>query len=254
MRQQILHWILTRLGANPFILGLNAPQGAGKSTLSKWLCEELAKQHIHAVTVSIDDFYFTRAEQVQLAKLHSQNPYLQQRGYPGTHDVTFGSSTLNALKNLGESAVTIPRYDKSAFQGQGDRAPMESWPRVRGPLRLIILEGWMLGFRPVGPKNLPNSYFDEIDRRLGGYQEWLGYLDGFLQLKPNDYRHVLKWRVEAEEKMKASGKAGLSLADIQHYVELFLPAYETYLPTLEEGPIVGRNRLTVPVGIERLPQ
>jgi D-glycerate 3-kinase len=42
------------------------------------------------------------------------------------------------------------RYDKSAFQGKGDRADESTWPSVEGPLDLVLFEGWMLGFKPVG--------------------------------------------------------------------------------------------------------
>lgn len=37
-----------------------------------------------------------------------------------------------------------PRYDKSAFQGQGDRADPATWPAVEGPVDVVLFEGWML--------------------------------------------------------------------------------------------------------------
>ena len=40
----------------------------------------------------------------------------------------------------------MPRYDKSAHEGKGDRAKEEDWDKVDGPLDLVIVEGWMLGF------------------------------------------------------------------------------------------------------------
>ena len=46
----------------------------------------------------------------------------------------------------------VPRYDKSLFGGAGDRAPASQWPRVSGPLDLVILEGWMLGYEPEKQK------------------------------------------------------------------------------------------------------
>ncbi len=235
-----------------FLLGINGPQGAGKSTLSKNLCALLAEAGIKATAISIDDFYLTRAEQVRLAEMHPGNPYLQQRGYPGTHDIALGLKTLKALKNLGTGSVTVPRYDKSAHQGRGDRANAAEWTRILGPLHLIILEGWMLGFTPVPEKSLPNQDFKVINQFLGEYQLWHQLLDGFIQLKPDDYRHVLQWRVEAEEKMKATGKPGMSTEEISRYIELFLPAYATYLPQLSETP-PSKHRLVVPITRERLP-
>ena len=46
--------------------------------------------------------------------------------------------------------VPIPRYDKSQQGGRGDRAPRDTWPVVRGPVDVVLFEGWMLGFRPAG--------------------------------------------------------------------------------------------------------
>tara|TARA_B110000285_G_scaffold186629_1_gene212068 strand:+ start:268 stop:417 length:150 start_codon:yes stop_codon:yes gene_type:complete len=42
--------------------------------------------------------------------------------------------------------IEIPRYDKSANEGKGDRAKKEDWIKMEGPLDLVIVEGWMLGF------------------------------------------------------------------------------------------------------------
>ena len=238
---------------SPFLLGINGPQGSGKSTISKKLCEALTGDGVKAVAISIDDFYLPRTEQIHLSEKYPDNPYLQQRGYPGTHDVSLGIRTLNALKNLSSGSVTVPRYDKSMHQGKGDRAPASEWTKILGPLHLVILEGWMLGFTPVPEKSLPNQDFKVINHFMGEYQLWNQLLDGFIQLKPDDYLHVLQWRVEAEEKMKATGKPGMSKEEISRYIELFLPAYATYLPQLEGHPPVKNHRLVVPVTRERLP-
>jgi D-glycerate 3-kinase len=58
----------------------------------------ISKDGCRMVSISIDDFYLSRAEQIALAKRYSDNPFLQQRGYPGTHDVGLGVSVLTALK------------------------------------------------------------------------------------------------------------------------------------------------------------
>ena len=47
--------------------------------------------------------------------------------------------------------MAVPRYNKAAHEGRGTRAPEDTWPRVKGPLDLILFEGWMLGFQPVCP-------------------------------------------------------------------------------------------------------
>ena len=35
--------------------------------------------------------------------------------------------------------MAVPRYDKSAHAGRGDRAPPGKWPRVKGPVELVRL-------------------------------------------------------------------------------------------------------------------
>jgi D-glycerate 3-kinase len=77
-------------------------------------------------------------------------------------------------------------------------------------------------------------------------------MDAFIQLKPQDHRFVLKWRAEAEKRMKASGKPGMTDAEIQAYIETFLPAYELYLPGLSGSPISGQS-LVYEIGSDRIP-
>jgi len=248
----VLTWVLSTLEGKPpgFLLGINGPQGSGKTTLTTALVSELERRGKKAVTISVDDFYLTRAEQVSLARAHPGNPFLQQRGYPGTHDVELGARTLEILKQKSPGKGFVPRYDKSAHGGQGDRFPKEKWSEVETPVDLIFFEGWMLGFPPV---DAPPNELRDVNDFLNSYSSWNRLLDGFLQLVPADYRFVLKWRVEAETKMKAQGKHGMSDDDIRAYVEKFLPAYETYLPALTLRPPVLKNLLRVEISEDRLP-
>ena len=74
------------------------------------------------------------------------------RGNALTHDVELGRSTLEGLLKLNEgsaSELKVPRYDKSAYKGKGDRADKADWPVIKAPLDVILFEGWMLGFTPV---------------------------------------------------------------------------------------------------------
>ena len=253
-RRDTLQWILGILTpGRPFVLGMNGPQGCGKTTLTTALCAGLSELGKKAVSVSVDDFYLTHADQLELAARFSGNPLLQQRGYPGTHDLALGARVLEKLRSPRPGSVLVPRYDKSRFEGEGDREPRERWTKMETPLDLILFEGWMLGFTPVAPARLPNRDFAVINDALAGYGAWTSCLDGFLQLEPLDPRFVLDWRVEAEERMKAQGKAGMSEAGIRAYVEKFLPAYQTFGPGLVTRPPVQTNLRRVRVGKDRLP-
>jgi len=73
---------------------------------------------------------------------------------------------INCLEG---QVVSIPTYDKSAFSGKGDRVDYEKEPwrkRESGPVDLIIVEGWMLGFQQVDPSSkviIENSGMDFIN-------------------------------------------------------------------------------------------
>jgi D-glycerate 3-kinase len=211
------------------MVGLQAPQGGGKTTLVTHLLACLTDLGLAGAAVSIDDFYLPREAQLRLAADHPGNPYLEHRGYPGTHDVALGEATLDRLRRIAPGEVQrVPVYDKSKHAGRGDRLPEAEWRRVNGPLDVVFIEGWMLGFTPVAEDALEDAWLVEPNRALAAYDRWHRHLDSFVALRALDPTYVLRWRVEAEEAMRATGKAGLSRADIEDYVRRFLPAYRTY--------------------------
>ena len=146
----------------PFILGLNGVQGAGKTSLAASLHLILTSPPYNLPTVvfSLDDLYLTHADQRALAASHPSNPLLRHRGQPGTHDVRLGQSVLDSL--LSHRATRLPAYDKSAFDGQGDRTDPDAWTWVNTPgqalVQVVVLEGWCVGFQAL----------DEADLRARG--------------------------------------------------------------------------------------
>ncbi len=245
---------LITYGQPGFIVGINAPQGGGKSTLTSYLVQLFDWSGLRAVTLSIDDFYLTRAEQVRLATDFPGNPYLQQRGYPGTHDVALGAEILSRLKQADPgSRLLLPRYDKSQHQGQGDRADPALWPEIAMPVDIVLVEGWMLGFQPVAPQVVTDPHLQQINKLLGQYTAWHSLLDNFVYIRPDDPAHVLEWRSEAEERMKAKGLPGMSASEVRAYAEKFLPAYRMYGPQLALTPPVSQGFLQIDIGKNRLP-
>jgi D-glycerate 3-kinase len=219
------------------------------------LCRLASEDGLRAASVSIDDFYLARQEQIDLAKRHADNPYLQHRGYPGTHDVHLGTRVLTALKNIDEHGrVALPSYDRSAFGGAGDRRPDSDWPIAEAPLDGVILEGWMLGFTAVQRDTLPDAHLRLINEYLRRYSAWLDCLDAFVWLEPEDPLFVLDWRVEAEERSKAAGQGGMSTEEIKAFAAEFLPAYRIYLPGLRGRPPVSGPFLRTLIGNDRLPK
>jgi Predicted kinase len=99
------------------------------------------------VTLSLDDIYLDHANQVALAQAHPSNPLLQHRGQPSTHDLALGEEVFASL--AAERPTAIPQYDKSAFEGQGDRVPKAEWKTVnekgQDKVKVVILKGGVSG-------------------------------------------------------------------------------------------------------------
>ena len=127
-------------GRAPLVVGICGPQGSGKSTLAALVARLLTARGLAVATLSIDDLYRTKAERARLAR--EVHPLLATRGVPGTHDPALGLAVLQALGR--PETTALPRFDKAA----DDRAPETSWPRVEGPVDVVLLEGWCVGARP----------------------------------------------------------------------------------------------------------
>ncbi len=242
----VLTFCRTQLAAHParpLVVGVQGPQGAGKTTLTRALIDALPGLGLRGVTVSIDDFYLTRAEQLAVAAAHPGNPYLEHRGYPGTHDIALGEATLAAAHTT--APLTVPVYDKSAHGGRGDRTPVGEWRTVERPIDIVFVEGWMLGFEPVAEASLEDAQLAPANQALAEYARWYRHIDAWVVLRAEDPTFVLTWRVEAEERMKASGKPGLSRADIEDYIRRFLPAYRTWGGAPASVPPARQLTLTI---------
>lgn len=236
----------------PLVVGVNGPQGCGKSTLAAAACGALHGRGLRSAQVSIDDFYLTHAEQQALAVRHAGNRYLAVRGYPGTHDVALGERVIDALCEP-TGAIRVPAYDKGAFGGEGDRAPVSDWPAVERPLDVLIVEGWMLGFVPVDDDALPDDALRAPNDALARYAGWTGRLHALLHLDALDPRFVLDWRVEAERARRARDGRGLDDVAARAYIERFLPAYATWTPGLRARWPISGPCLRVQLGADRRP-
>ncbi|KAK9815067.1 hypothetical protein WJX73_006615 [Symbiochloris irregularis] len=225
----------------PLVIGMQAPQGCGKTTLVEQL--EFLFEHTgsKAASVSIDDFYLTFEDQQALAKSQPGNSLVELRSNAGTHDVDFGLAAISRLKGCrtADSTVTVPRYDKAAHGGKGTRAAEDTWPVINGPVEVILFEGWMLGFEPVTKEAAaavdPNLV--GVNERLQDYQRWHEQVDAWLILKVSDPAYVYRWREQAEVVLRSKGKGGMTEAQVKDFVDRYMPAYRAYLPHLyAKGP------------------
>jgi D-glycerate 3-kinase len=69
--------------------------------------------------------------------------------------------------------------DKSACGGRGDRAPTEVG--IEAPLDVVLVEGWMLGFRPLPRAGCPPS-LRASNEHLAAYARWHAHLGALVHL------------------------------------------------------------------------
>lgn len=213
-------------GQRPFIQGILGGQGTGKSTLGAMLTLILAHLGYRTVSLSLDDLYKTHRDRVALRQ---QDPRLIWRGPPGTHDVDLGLTVLKKLRqpNLPQP-VAIPRFDKSAYGGAGDRTQ----PEIIHAVDIVLFEGWFVGVRPIEPTQFDaarppietqsdREFARDINARLHEYLPLWEQIDRLILLYPDDYRRSLAWRKDAEHDMIAIGQSGMQDAEIEEFVKYF---------------------------------
>ncbi|ERM97045.1 D-glycerate 3-kinase, chloroplastic [Amborella trichopoda] len=246
---------------SPLVIGVSAPQGSGKTTLVFVLDYLFRTSGRNSATLSIDDFYLKAEDQANLRNANPGNDLLELRGNAGSHDLAFSIEILKAVCSLNKEGkkMKLPRYDKSAFGGRGNRADPSTWPEVEGPLAVVLFEGWMLGFKlqPVEVVKAVDPQLEIINRNLEAYYDaWDSFVKSWIVIKIQDPSCVYQWRLQAEHAMKASGKPGMSDKEVQDFVSRYMPAYRAYLPTLyAEGPNGAdpKHTLVVEVDEERNP-
>jgi D-glycerate 3-kinase len=235
----------------PFIQGILGGQGTGKTTLAAILTLLLSHLGYRTLSFSLDDLYKTYPDRLSL---RAEDPRLIWRGPPGTHDVELGCMVLDQLRHADPSAsIQVPRFDKSAFNGAGDRTV----PEVVTGVAIVLFEGWFVGARPIEPAafaTAPPPIVTEADRefaremnaKLRDYLPLWSKLDRLMVLHPTDYRLSQQWRRQAEHQMIAAGKNGMSDREIDQFVEYFWKALH---PELFIQPLT-RDRQYVDLVVE----
>ena len=223
-------------GTGALTVGLSCPQGGGKTTLVDYMQEllalELTEEHqpVSCAVVSMDDFYLTNSQQTALAKEHSQNPLLQYRGNFGTHELQLAENTMSQLRSQRTGSIAVPRYNKSAFAGRGDRAAVEEWPLVAAPVDVVLLEGWCLGFEPSASLHTPD--LEPVNQLLHQWVPLWKDLDCMIVVELEDTSVVYQWREQAEAAMRDAGKPAMTEEQVVDFIDRYMPAYKQYLPGL----------------------
>ncbi|MHC5759302.1 glycerate kinase [Nostoc sp.] len=222
----------------PLIQGILGGQGTGKTTMSKVLSLILDQLGYQTVSLSLDDLYKTYSDRLLLTQ---QDPRLIWRGPPGTHDIDLGLNVLDQIRQF-QSPVMLPRFDKSACGGAGDRTTPETVTNID----IVLFEGWFVGVRPIDPDlfdtapppivtDEDRAFARDLNLRLHGYLPLWEQLDSLIVLYPTDYRCSLEWRKQAEQQMIAAGKSGMSNSEIEQFVNYF---WRSLHPQLFIKPLV----------------
>jgi len=230
LEQQLLRWCgdQAQAGYRP-VIGLNGPVGAGKSTLSRQLQACFANAGLRLAVASIDDAYLPWQARLQAM---AGNPYGVNRVPPGSHDPDSLVACIREWRSANGALLQLPRFDKTLRQGDGDR--VKDWS---GEADALLLEGWLLGCRPVtglqleaatGLRELQGLSDAELlwmlrcNQALESYQALWAELDWFVMLWPLSWTLPRRWRLQAEAKQRKEGGGWLPASELERIVKATL--------------------------------
>ena len=169
-------WIAKKANnKKPYFVGLAGGQGTGKTTISsiiKIILEKYFK--LKVFKISIDDFYKTRKERLNLSK--KVHPMLATRGVPGTHDVQMMLNFFKKAKSKNFKKIDLPNFNKAV----DDRFPKKHWYKIKEKPDVIIFEGWCVGAKAEENKTLKKS-INSLEKANDQKLVWRKYVN--LQLK-----------------------------------------------------------------------
>jgi D-glycerate 3-kinase len=215
------------------VIGLTGGQGSGKSTISHIL-RILLKESFNLETLifSIDDFYKTLKERKVMSK--NLSPLFLTRGVPGTHDTKMLFNSIRALKNSKFRKILIPKFNKAI----DDRVSKSKWLKVNKKPNIVIFEGWCVGVEPQKKKDLLvpiNELEKQKDKKKiwrtsvnqeikKNYKKIFKLIDKIIFLKVPNFKHVFKWRLLQEKKLRFANKGKKTMSNNQ--IKTFIMFYE----------------------------
>ncbi|ODQ81635.1 hypothetical protein BABINDRAFT_6312 [Babjeviella inositovora NRRL Y-12698] len=238
---------------SPLVVGVTGLQGSGKSYLSSKLTTELSTRYpdLNVINISMDDFYLTHADQLKVNAAFPDNPLLQGRGLPGTHDLQLATQIFSDLRTSTDRAtVRVPIYDKSKFGGEGDRLSEDQWQVVSSPVDIVIFEGWFNGFQNITQAEVQEKYrgseffhshpeistrtLDTVNDNLVAYQQFWKMFDCFVLLYSPDLQTVYQWRIQQEHELISTKGRGMSDEEVYKFVNRYMPCYILYYESLHQ--------------------
>ena len=199
----------------PYFVGLAGGQGTGKTTISSLIKIILIKYFkLNVFRISIDDFYKTRKERLNLSK--KIHPLLMTRGVPGTHDINIMLDFFKKSKSRNFKPFKLPKFNKAI----DDRCKKNQWYTLKKRPDVIIFEGWCVGAKAEKNSTLKksiNSMEKSKDTKLiwrkyvnnelkSKYKKLYDQLDCLIYLKAQSFSLLQKWRLIQEKKLWLKNK------------------------------------------------
>ena len=199
----------------PYFVGLAGGQGTGKTTISSLIKIILIKYFkLKVFKISIDDFYKTRKERMNLSKrIH---PMLLIRGVPGTHDINMMLNFFRKAKSKKFKRLKLPTFNKAI----DDRSNKKKWYDLKNKPDVIIFEGWCVGAKSEKNDTLKKT-INSMEKAEDQKQIWRKYvnqqlkskyknlysqLNCLIYLKAKNFNLLQKWRLKQERKLWLNSK------------------------------------------------
>jgi D-glycerate 3-kinase len=225
------------------IIGLAGGQGSGKSTISQLLKIVLKTQfNLETVVFSIDDFYKTLNDRKKMSK--EINHLFLTRGVPGTHDLKLLYKCIKNLKKKNFKNFLIPKFDKS----KDDRFEKKKWNKVLNKPNIVIFEGWCVGAKPQNNSDLikPINNLEKLEDKnmiwrkkvnnelKNDYKKIFNLIDDLIFLKVPSFKHVYKWRLLQEKKLRrtSKGKKIMNIKEIKKFIMFYERITKNMIKTL----------------------
>ena len=199
----------------PYFVGLAGGQGTGKTTISSLIRIILIKYfRLNVFRISIDDFYKTRKERINLSK--RVHPMLLTRGVPGTHDINMMLNFFRNSKSKKFKRLKLPTFNKAI----DDRFNKKKWYDLKKRPDVIIFEGWCVGAKSEKNNTLKKT-INSMEKTKDQKQVWRKYVNNQLKsnykklysqlnclvfLKAKNFSLLQKWRLKQERKLWLNSK------------------------------------------------
>ena len=204
----------------PYFVGLAGGQGTGKTTISSLIKIILTKYfELKVFRISIDDFYKTRKERINLSK--RVHPMLLTRGVPGTHDIKMMLNFFRKVKSKKFKKLKLPTFNKAI----DDRFKKKYWYNLNDKPDVIIFEGWCVGAKSEKNNSLKKT-INSMEKAKDQKQIWRKYvnqqlkseyknlysqLNCLIYLKAKNFSLLQKWRLKQERKLWLNSKRNSNL-------------------------------------------